>query len=89
MTTSTLRKSVVKQTENPRETKASELVISIANQVIEHVIGEKIQCEHCKELLTHLENHFCERCGKETDRLKLNSRYGSDFQLCDFCMEHD
>jgi rRNA maturation endonuclease Nob1 len=83
-----LRKSVLK-TDNPRETKASELVISIAEQVIEHAIGEKIKCEHCRDLLQHLKQHFCERCGKETDRLQLNSRYGSDFQLCAFCMEHD
>lgn len=59
---------------------------SVLTQILEHV---GFDCEHCKDLLEKVSEHHCDRCFKEVDRLHLNRRYGSDFQLCDFCMEHD
>lgn len=81
-----------KQTSNNRKTDTLRLIEkqktlnSVLTQILEHA---GLKCEHCKDLLEKVTSHHCDRCFKETDLLHLNKRYGSDFQLCDFCMEHD
>ena len=61
-----------------------------ALRLAENLIKDaKEGCEHCLQIIQKVQDHWCDRCGRETDILHLNSRYGSDFQLCDFCMEHD
>lgn len=61
-----------------------------ALRLAELLISEAVEgCEHCRELVQKIQQHWCERCGADTDRLKLNSRYGSDFQLCERCYKYD
>ena len=79
-------KQTTKKQDTLQKVRTRKALNSVLTQILEHA---GFDCEHCKDLLQKVTEHWCDRCGAETDRLKLNSRYGSDFQLCERCYKYD
>ena len=65
--------------------------IQNANRVLERILKHVgVKCPHCIALLQRMDDHWCDRCGDETDTLEIpdNMDLDAEQQLCKKCMEH-
>ena len=74
--------------ETSRNIMARELVITLAEQILEHSSNN---CPHCHLLLENARHQFrsreCSRCGKLTHTTKLSKLdIGSDYEYCEKCL---